>query len=221
MVKMLPEYHDLHIHTVFSDGSTEVEDVVRRASELRIGAIGITDHFWPSLGGRRGGKKLIERRREIIEEMRAAHPHMLILDGAEVDVQSDGTLAPVAGGLEQFDLVIASIHFQCSSSQWVSLIRRLVSNEFFHILGHWDGYLSSFRQQDGEVVASLLAKAGVAVELSARYETRHPEFLEAARDAGCKFTFGSDAHWVDEVGRIGDLRTLARDMRLSLLSEIK
>ncbi len=216
----IPPLHDLHIHTDFSDGSSEIEDVVQRANELRLGAIAIADHFWPSIGGRPGGWKIIQRRRERIVELREEYPRLLILDGVEVDIQSDGTLAPVAGGLDQFDLVIASVHFRCDSRQWAATIRRLVERDRFHVLGHWDGYLGSYRREDGEIVASTLAETSIAIELNTRYGIDHPEFLELARDAGCVFALGSDSHVVDTVGDIAEARSIARTMGLPLLEEL-
>lgn len=44
--------------------------------------------------------------------------------------------------------------------------------------------------------------AGVAIEISNRYRLPHARFLKKAREAGAKFTLGSDAHHRDQVGRL-------------------
>ncbi|MHA1943823.1 MAG: PHP domain-containing protein, partial [Candidatus Thorarchaeota archaeon] len=111
---------DLHIHSNYSDGETTIDEIVRRASSLKLKTIAITDHFWPSMGSRRGGKNLIEQRSHEIERNRSDYPELTILEGAEVDIQSNGDLAPVAGGLEQFDLIIGSFHWGTDSTRWVS-----------------------------------------------------------------------------------------------------
>ncbi|NTV28496.1 MAG: PHP domain-containing protein [Candidatus Omnitrophica bacterium] len=41
---MSDRYADLHIHTCFSDGSDTPEEVVRRAAQAGLSAVGITDH---------------------------------------------------------------------------------------------------------------------------------------------------------------------------------
>ncbi len=208
---------DLHIHTTFSDASCTVEETVRRAVDLRLDAIGITDHFWPSLGSKKGGLEVILERRALLGQLREEFPSLRILDGAEVDISADGSFAPVAGGLEQFDLVIGSIHFVCNSTQWASIMLRALKKNSFHILGHWDGYLSSYRPSDGAIVARALADHGVAVELSSRYPTQCEDFLELARDEGCLFSLGSDSHYVGAIGQLDDQRALVEAMDLPLL----
>lgn len=216
--EMKPYRHDLHIHSKFSDGLASINEITDRAKLLHLEAIAITDHFWPSLGSRHGGRSIIEDRRRQIEKRRLIFPDMLILDGVEVDIQSNGEFAPVDGGLAQFDLVIGSFHWVTDSTHWVSALQKTLRNHEFHILGHWDGYLSSYKEEDGELAAGLLADAGVAIELSGRYVTENPDFLEYAKTAKCKFTLGSDSHNIETVGQLEFQRKLAMDYELEILN---
>ena len=211
-----PERCDLHLHSQFSDGQGSIRDLVERAASLNLEAIAITDHFWPCLGSRKGGKQLIEQRRNQIWDLRSVFKSLSILDGAEIDISSNGMPAPISDNLSRFDLIIGSFHYSLSSTQWRSAVKRAASSWRFDILGHWDGYLSSFREEDGAVVANILADNGIAVEISARYVTQYPEFFEVARDAGCQFTLGSDAHTIAEVGKLGEQVQLARALNLHL-----
>ena len=213
---MGPERYDLHIHSDYSDGSGTVRDIVRRAVKLELDTIAIVDHFWPCIGSRRGGIQLIEQRRKKINGLRNAFPSIRILDGVEVDISSDGSHASVAGGVDQFELIIGSFHFGLDSTTWRAALQKAVTKWRFDILGHWDGYLTSYREEDGEAVAKLLAENQIALELNRRYETMYPEFLEIARDAGCEFTLGSDAHAVNQVGKVRDQLLLAEAMGLPL-----
>ncbi|MFW9964901.1 MAG: PHP domain-containing protein [Candidatus Sifarchaeia archaeon] len=214
---MTPSLEDLHIHSNYSDGVTSVNKIVQRASSLKLKTIAIADHFWPSLGSRRGGQNLIEQRRHEIETNRSDFPELNILDAAEVDIQSNGELAPVAGGLEQFDLVIGSFHWFTDSTRWASALVKALRRKEFQILGHWDGYLSSYREDDGRIAAEALAEAGVAVELNGRYSVEHVGFLEMAKSYGCVFSLGSDAHHMSTVGDLDFQEKLASDMSLHLL----
>lgn len=213
---MISYRHDLHIHSNFSDGLASINEITERANTLRLETIAITDHFWPSLGSRYGGKNIIENRRKQIAKRRFDFPGLLILDGAEVDIQSNGELAPVDGGLSQFDLVIGSFHWTTDSTRWLSALQKTLRNCEFHVLGHWDGFLSSYKDEDGEVAAGLLADAGVAIELSARYVTENPEFLHSAKRAGCIFCFGSDSHNKETIGQLEFQRKLANDYELEM-----
>ncbi|MFW9887552.1 MAG: PHP domain-containing protein [Candidatus Thorarchaeota archaeon] len=208
--------NDYHIHSSFSDGNTSIRDIAERAIKLQLGSIAIIDHFWPSLGSTRAGIGLIKERQEAIETMRSEYPKIRILQGAEVDINSDGSMAPVAGGLDQFDLIIGSVHWGSDSRHWASAVTSAADNERFEILGHWNGYLTSYRHEHGELVADALARNGIAVELSARYEMRFEDFLPMAKDKGCMFTLGSDSHHISEIGRLRDQIQLADALDLPL-----
>lgn len=208
---------DLHIHSSYSDGASSIEEIVQRAAYLKLQTIAITDHFWPSMGSRKGGINFIEQRRHEIEISRDNHPELTILDGAEVDIQSNGELAPVAGGLEQFDLIIGSFHWVTDSTTWASALVKALRRKEFQILGHWDGYLSSYREEDGWIAAEALADAGVAIELNDRYGVEHREFLELSKSFGCIFSLGSDSHHSSTVGVLEFQEKLASSMDLNII----
>ena len=208
---------DLHIHSNYSDGASSVEEIVQRAASLKLQTIAITDHFWPSSGSQKGGTNLIEQRRHEIVICRDDYPDLKILDAAEVDIQSNGDIAPVAGGLEQFDLVIGSFHWHIDSARWASALVKALRRKDFQILGHWDGYLSSYREEDGWIAAEALAEAEVAIELSGRYLVEHVSFLELAKSFGCIFSFGSDSHQTSTVGDLEFQTKLASDMDLKII----
>ncbi|MGM0687530.1 MAG: PHP domain-containing protein, partial [Promethearchaeati archaeon] len=110
--------YDLHVHSKYSDGTCSIADIIKKAKERRLAIIAITDHFWPSRGSQRGGLGLIRQRRREIEEYQSVNHKMRILDGAEVDILSDGELAEVSGGRDQFDLLIGSVHWASDSTTW-------------------------------------------------------------------------------------------------------
>ena len=208
---------DLHIHSHYSDGVSSIEEIIQRAASLKLKTIAIIDHFWPSGGSRKGGKNTIQQRRHKIEIGRIDYPDLTILDGAEVDIQSNGDLTPVAGGLEQFDLVIGSFHRGTDSTRWVSALVKAVRKKEFQILGHWDGYLTSYREEDGWMAAEALAEAGIAVELNGRYLIKNTGFLELAKSFGCVFSLGSDAHEIGTVGKLNFQNKLASSMELQII----
>ena len=209
--------HDLHVHTHYSDGSNSVKEIVGRASELRLDYLGLADHFWPSIGSHRRGGGPIKERRLDIKNIRDRNPELRIFDGIEVDIRSNGTLEEVAGGLEQFELIIASSHSMTDSARWASTICKVAERGGFHILGHWHGYLTSYREEDGLRVAKALAENGIIVEISSRYGLGNQGFYEMARDEGCLFSVGSDAHWLSRVGDVKDQLKLVEALNLPLM----
>jgi histidinol phosphatase-like PHP family hydrolase len=218
---MPPERYDLHIHSSYSDGSASIQEIADKSSKIGLDMIAIVDHFWPSFGSRRLGGRDINNRNQEIKQANSETPHMRILNGAELDISFDGNLTFVPGGIQQFELIIGSFHNGCNSSYWASAIKKAVEKAQFQILGHYDGYMSSYRKEDGELVASLLAEHRIAVELNRRYPPENLHFLEVAGDAGCYFTLGTDAHSVREIGRTNDLLKLVLAYNLTLLEDIR
>jgi putative hydrolase len=214
---MFAPRYDVHIHSTYSDGISDISEIVHRANALHLETIAITDHFWPSMGSQRGGKNTIDNRRIEIETARTDYPKLTILDGAEVDIQSSGTLAPVAGGLDQFDIIIGSFHWVSDSRTWASALTKALQKPQFQILGHWDGYLSSYQEEDGRLVAKAIADVGIAIELNGRYMSEQTGFLEMARDLGCVFSLGSDSHSAETIGQLDFQRKLAEDYELELV----
>lgn len=161
---------------------------------------------------------MIKERRRRIERLREDHPDMRILDGAEIDILSNGGLAPIAGGPDQFDIVIGSVHWVSSPEQWASSLTKTLRTTRFDVLGHYDGYLTAYKEKEGKAVAQALSEAEIAIELSLRYEPVYTEFLETARDAGCMFTLGSDSHTLDTIGKLDELFGLAEALKLPILA---
>jgi len=214
---MRDTHYDLHIHSDCSDGAASVHEIASRANTLNLETIALADHFWPSLGSRQGGENIIMSRRREIEIAGSEYPALEVLDCTEVDIQSDGSLAPVAGGLGQFDLIIGSFHWASDSTQWASTLSKVVKKRQFDILGHWDGFLSSYREEDGDIAARVLAEAGVAIELNEKYMSEHTGFFEQAEDYDCIFTLGSDSHSLDTIGQLDNGRKMAADFSLRVV----
>ncbi|MEM2142931.1 MAG: hypothetical protein QXQ81_06735, partial [Candidatus Thorarchaeota archaeon] len=82
---------------------------------------------------------------------------------------------------------------------------------------HWSAMLTSYRAEDGERVAGILADHGVAIELNLRYGIGNRDFLERARDLGCSFSLGSDSHSIETIGRLKDYMQIAQAMGLPLI----
>ncbi|MGE5294367.1 MAG: PHP domain-containing protein [Solirubrobacterales bacterium] len=74
--------HDLHTHTIYSDGASTIALHVLEARAFELGAVAITDHYTP-------GSKLSEsqadfdRYLEEIERERSAQQDVIVLKGAE------------------------------------------------------------------------------------------------------------------------------------------
>lgn len=215
---------DFHIHTEYcghAPGLT-VERICRRAEELRLQQIAITDHIYDN-----DSMWVIP---QIRNDLQAAGSSVPIIVGAEVDVDSDfadGRL--VCGPIDGLDYVIAGLHYvptvgnyprkpeHCTLDRptfmrlWESTLLGVVSNPAIHTLAHPGRLFAAAMGPDGDwnaamdvykKAAALSAKNRIAWEINELTGQRlAPEFKEKwhriyqiALDAGLKLVFGSDAH---------------------------
>jgi DNA polymerase (family 10) len=101
---------DLHLHTEYSDGRDTVEAMVQGALALGYEYVAVTDHSPHSAASRSLSIDSVNRQRDEIADLRERYPAIAILHGCEVDILADGRLDFPDRVLEQFDIVLASLH---------------------------------------------------------------------------------------------------------------
>ena len=101
---------DLHMHTMWSDGRDSIEAMVQGGVALGYEYIAITDHSPHSGASRNLTVDGVARQAEEIAALRERYPAIQILHGCEVDILPDGRLDFRDAILEQFDIVLASLH---------------------------------------------------------------------------------------------------------------
>lgn len=222
--------YDLHIHTEYcghAHGMT-VEKICRRADELGLRVIAITDHSYSPCES--APADLIRT------QVEACQPHCRVIIGAEVDVDSahaDGRL--VDNQLDAYDYIIAGFHYvpllghyprnpddrRMDAEQfmqvWESTLLGIVSNPKIHTLAHPARLFASCVDLDSfldhglavlQKAAELSAQNNIAWELNeldgfripAAYRERFCRMYENALDAGVKLVYGSDAHTPESIG---------------------
>jgi DNA polymerase (family 10) len=99
----------VHCHTTYSDGKHSVEQMVAAAEAMGMKYITITDHSPTAFYA--GGVKIdrLQRQWEEIDEVQQ-QTKIKILKGTESDIIADGSLDYPDWILEQFDVIVASIH---------------------------------------------------------------------------------------------------------------
>lgn len=196
---------DLHVHTTWSDGSADLEEMVVAEQQLGREYVAITDHS-PRLRVARGlsSARLVEQG-AAIADINAAMSGFRVLRGIEVDILDHGALDQTPEMLADLDIVVASVHSKLQMDR-ESMTHRMVAaiaHPRSNILGHCTGRLisgdrglrgeSSF---DAEVVFAACLQFKVAVEINSRPERMDPpdSLLALAVDMGCLFSIDTDAH---------------------------
>ena len=192
---------DLHVHTKYSDGSHDIEELVDEARKRGYKYIAITDHS-KGLGVARGMsiEKLLEQNKKI-EAVNKRLKNFFLLSGVEMDIRSDGTMDYPDEVLKKLDIVVASIHsgFRQSKEQ---LTKRLVSamkNPFVSIIAHPTGRLIGERDAydvDIDEVLMTARDTGAAIEVNA-YPLRldlSDIYIRKAKGMGIPLAISTDTH---------------------------
>ncbi|MDQ7789816.1 MAG: DNA polymerase/3'-5' exonuclease PolX [Clostridia bacterium] len=197
---------DLHVHSVFSDGHNDLEQIARRALELGLEWVGICDH---SVSLQIAGGLSVERLREKLQAVREFNdrsPDIKLLCGAEVDIDRVGNLDYPDEVLSELDVVVAAVHtsFRLDETQMTSRIVQALENPFVHIFAHPTGRLLGERepyQADLPLIIAAAARNGKALEVNGSFKRLDLSDVHcrAAMEAGVKLSIGSDAHRLEQM----------------------
>ena len=194
----------LHVHTRHSDGRADVMEMASAAAGLGYGYIAICDHSKAAAYANGLTEERVRAQWEEIDTVNGELQDIRVLKGIEVDILGDGRLDFEDEFLEQFDVVVASVHsrFGMTEVEATERIVRAVRNPHVHILGHPTGRLLLSREGyplDHHAVIDAAAEANTAIELNANprrldVDWRHVGY---ARQKGVKIAINTDAHSVE------------------------
>lgn len=190
----------VHCHTTYSDGKHSVAEMARAADALGMKYMTITDHSPTAFYA--GGVKL-DRLKYQWDEIAEVQEHVKVklLKGTESDILADGSLDYPDHILEQFDVIVASIHsrYKMDSEKMTRRIVTAMQQPVFKIWGHALGRLIQRRppfECDIERILDVIAKSRAAVEVNGdpyRLDLE-PRWIREARKRKIKFTISVDAH---------------------------
>jgi DNA polymerase (family 10) len=193
---------DLHTHTDFSDGENTLEEMVKKAIELGYEYYGITDHA-PSVASRGEAevKKMLEKRREEIENLDKHYKQIKLFYGLEVNILADHTLGLSDELLQILDYGIASIHsaFEMDRDKMTERVLAALSNSYIKIWGHPSGRLINERNGidiNWTKIFEYASKNNKIIEINAQPQRLDlPDDLVAdALKMGCQFIINTDSH---------------------------
>jgi len=195
----------VHCHTNYSDGRNTVVEMAQAAEAMGMQYLTITDHS-PTAFYANGVKvdRLLRQWDEISRVQETVK--VKLLRGTESDILKEGALDYPDRILEQFDVIIASIHNRYKLDE-ENMTRRLVTamkNPLFKIWGHPLGRLVQRRPPIAcrvEEILDVIAESRAAIEINGdphRLDLE-PRWLKAARQRGIKFVVSTDAHSITDL----------------------
>jgi DNA polymerase (family 10) len=192
----------VHCHTRYSDGKHTVEEMVQAAESMGMKYITITDHSPTAFYA--GGVKIdrLQRQWEEIEQVQE-QTKIKILKGTESDILQDGSLDYPDWILEQFDVIVASIHsrYKMNEDQMTQRIVTAMRQPVFKIWGHALGRKLLNRPPFDcrvEEILDVIAESRAAIEINGDPHRldMEPRWLREARKRRIKFVVSVDAHSV-------------------------
>lgn len=197
----LPDIRGMvHCHTTYSDGKHSIEEMARAAEAMGMKYVTITDHSPTAFYA--GGVTLdrLKRQWEEIDEVQQK-VKVKILRGTESDIVADGRLDYPDRILEQFDVIVASIHsrYKMDSAKMTKRIVTAMRQPVFKIWGHALGRKLLSRPPfdcDVEQILDVIAESRAAIEVNgdpSRLDME-PRWVREARKRKIKFVISVDAH---------------------------
>lgn len=194
----------IHSHSVWSDGSNSIREMAEAAKAQGLEYLVISDHS-KSAGYANGlNEERIMQQHAEIDLLNKQLAPFKIFKSIECDILNDGSLDYSDSVLNNFDLVIASVHSNLKMTEEKAMQRLLtaIAHPAVTILGHMTGRLLQSRAGypvNYEAIIEACAKHHVCIELNA-----HPRRLDidwrwipAAVDKGILISINPDAHAVE------------------------
>jgi DNA polymerase (family 10) len=198
---------ELHCHSTWSDGQVSIRAMAEGAIARGYQVLAITDHSGGL--GVAGGMKIpdVQKQRKEIDQVQSELGERLrLLQGAEVEIHSDGSLDYPDEVLAGLNVVVASLHSGLRQPREM-ITERLVKamhNPHVDIIGHPTGRLIPDREGadlDMEVVLAEAKSSGVALEINAHPSRLDLEDIYARRavEMGIPLSINTDAHHPDQL----------------------
>jgi DNA polymerase (family 10) len=197
---------DLQMHSTWSDGSHTIAEMARACREHGYEYCAITDHSRSTRVAQGLDAKGFKRQWKEIDQVRQQLDGIRILKGVELDILPDGSLDLADEALEDFDIVLASVHSKLDmpKAQMTKRVLKALSHPAVDILAHPTGRQLNKREPskiDLEDVFQAAKEHDVAVELDAQPQRLdlNDVHLHRARELGVTLVIDSDAHSVDQL----------------------
>ena len=224
---MLKTIADLHTHTTFSDGRLSPREVLQIASDKGY-LVGLADHCGPG-NFQLDSDARFEGYLSAIENLPAYKAVELDL-GREIPVSREklkrchyliGGVHSV-GTVDFFDKSVTRADLGHLLQEMLGIIETKSKDYCFDILAHPGLLPCNFREQTDAItegwrikLVELALKCNLAIELSSRWLVPDLKLAAMAKEAGLKFSLGSDGHGADKMCRLDYSLELAGKLDLT------
>lgn len=199
----------VHNHTTWSDGVDSLEDFVNACRKRRYEYVVISDHSKNAhyAGGLKEEKVL--RQLQAIDALNKKLKGTRVFKSIECDILVSGELDYDASLLQQFDMVIASIHqlLKMNEEKATARLIKAIENPYTTMLGHMTGRQLLIRPGypvDFKKVIDACAANGVVIEINTNPYRLDMDWshIPYALERGVMISLNPDAHSIGEIENI-------------------
>jgi len=208
---------DLQMHTTWSDGSAELEEMARAARGRGYEYIAVTDHSVSVRVANGLSEDRFRRQWKEIEKLNDELAPFRVLKAIELEIKGDGSLDFERKFLEEFDLVGASLHqnFRQDAEKLTERAVRALSTTEVDFLCHPTNRLIGRREGNPIDLAKVIRTAkdnGKVLEIDGAPDRLDLDEVWARRatEEGVPLVIDSDAHSVGELDNVAYGVTVAR-----------
>lgn len=221
---------DLHMHSTFSDGRATVPQLVERARSIGF-TFTISDHY--SSSQRMNDNAKLSAYLEELEKYPVYRSVEMDL-GEQLPVSDENAarldyrIGSMHGVVDETGKRIPIIHgmpeggWDRYMELYLAAFRRDVLAGTVQMIGH-PSFLPLIRSgmhdelwtaERRRSYIEAAVQAGVALEISTRYNVPTPVLMREALEAGARFAAGSDSHWLDRSGEISLVRRYVDEFKI-------
>jgi DNA polymerase (family 10) len=194
----------IHSHSKWSDGSHSLEEMAIAAKQKGYEYLVISDHSKTAFYAQGLQPEKVLAQHQQIEELNRQLAPFTIFKSIESDILGDGSLDYEENILQQFDIIIASVHSNLNMTEEKANQRLLaaIENKYTSILGHLTGRLLLSRNGypiNHDLIIDACVANQVVIELNA-----HPrrldidwKFIDKALTKGALISINPDAHSIE------------------------
>ncbi len=209
LIKLEDIKGDLHVHSSWSDGIIDFDEMVAKVKAFGYEYLAISDHSVSNLYGMGLSEKRIIEKLEYIKNLEAKVKALKILMGGEVDIKSAGKLDYDESILKKMDIVLSSMHSNYTNSFEENTIRVVsaIENSNVNIIAHPTGVVFGARAPyllDIDRIIEAAAMYGKALEINSYFIRLdlNENYSRKVKARGGRIAINTDSHRLNNLDMI-------------------
>ncbi len=192
---------DLHIHSRWSDGLIDIDDILEKSRKYHYEYVAISDHSMSNMYGNGLSEERAIEKLDYIKSLKSKIKEIKILMGGEIDIKGIGKLDYSEEMLKKMDIVIGSMHsnYVNSCDENTNRVLSAIENKYVDIIAHPTGVVFGSRAPyslDIEKIIKTAAKHDKALEINSYYLRLdlNDEYARKVKSCGGKVAINTDSH---------------------------